>query len=235
LQRAFGVDRRMVHNSRVVLRGSRKVPTESAQQALGILRDPGLFQWYVVPLLAIVTYVYSSGINRREWNAVFAGLAFWGADWINEILNSVFFHLNGRAPLWGAPGGTAYLILIGLNIEIMFMFAIAGVVWARTLPANSATRVFGIPNRWFVAVAGSAFCVFVEILLNRIDALTWDWPWWSARQPWLIFLVGYLWFFGVAFRVHDMNEPKRQAKAVGLLWGIAAALVLVFGVWLKWI
>lgn len=211
------------------------MPTEHAQQALDILRDPGLFQWYVIPLLAIVLFIYSSEIQKGRLNGVFAGLAFWGADWVNEILNSVFFHLNGYAPLWATPGGTAYLVLIGLNIEIMFMFAIAGIAWAKMLPVDPAAKILGIPNRWFIALAGSAFCVFVEILLNRIDALTWDWPWWSATAPWLIFVFGYLWFFLAAFWVHDMNDARRQARAVAVLWGIAAALVLVFGVGLRWI
>jgi hypothetical protein len=211
------------------------MPTEFAQQALAILRDPALFQWYVIPLLAIVMFIYASEIRKGCRDAVFAGLAFWGADWINEILNSIFFHLNGHAPLWGAPGGTAYLILIGLNIEIMFMFAIAGIAWAKMLPVDPAAKILGVPNRWFIALAGSAFCVFVEILLNRIDALTWDWPWWSATAPWLIFVFGYLWFFLAAFWVHDMKDARRQARTVAVLWGIAAALALVFGVGLRWI
>lgn len=211
------------------------MPTEFAQQALAILRDPALFQWYVIPLLAIVMFIYASEIRKGCRDAVFAGLAFWGADWINEILNSIFFHLNGHAPLWGAPGGTAYLILIGLNIEIMFMFAIAGIAWAKMLPVDPAAKILGVPNRWFIALAGSAFCVFVEILLNRIDALTWDWPWWSATAPWLIFVFGYLWFFLAAFWVHDMKDARRQVRTVAVLWGIAAALALVFGVGLRWI
>jgi len=211
------------------------MPTEFAQQAQDILRDHNQFQWYVISLLAIVTYIYSSEMYNKCLNAVFAGLAFWGADSINEIINSIFFHLNGRAPLWATPGDTAYLVLIGLNIEIMFMFSIAGIAWSKVLLPDPATRILGIPNRWFIALAGSAFCVLVEILLNRIDALTWDWPWWSASAPWLIFLVGYLWFFLIAFWVHDMNDIKRQTRVVGTLWGLVAILVLVFGVGLGWL
>jgi hypothetical protein len=211
------------------------MPTEFAQQALDILRDHSQFQWYVISLLAIVTYIYSTEIYNKCWNAVFAGLAFWGADSINEIINSIFFYLNGRAPLWAAPGGTAYLVLIGLNIEIMFMFAIAGIAWSKMLLPDPGDRILGIPNRWFIALTGSAFCVFVEILLNQIDALTWDWPWWSASAPWLIFAVGYLWFFLIAFWVHDMNDVRRQSRVVGTLWGAVAALVLVFGVGLGWL
>jgi hypothetical protein len=209
--------------------------TEAAQQAFSILRDPGNFQWYVITLLGIVVYIYNSTIQERRWNLLFAGLAFWGADWVNEILNSVFFHLNGRAPLWGTPGSTAYLILIGLNIEIMFMFSIAGIAWAKMLLPDPKTKILGIPNRIFIAVAGSLFSVFVEIILNRIGALTWDWSFWDANTPWLIIIFGYLWFFAIAFWVHDMNDVKKQAKVVGVLWGIVAVLVVIFGLWLGWI
>ena len=209
--------------------------TESAQQALDILRDPGNFQWYVITLLGIVVYIYNSEIHARRWSLVFAGLAFWGADWINEILNSVFFHLNGRAPLWGTPGATAYQIFIGLNIEIMFMFAIAGIAWSKMLLPDPKTRILGLPNRVFIALAGSAFSVFVEILLNKIGVLTWDWPFWDANTPWLIFIFGYLWFFAIAFWVHDLGDVRKQAQAVGMLWGLAAVLVAVFGLWLGWI
>ena len=209
--------------------------TEAAQQAFSILRDPGNFQWYVITLLGIVVYIYNSTIQERRWNLLFAGLAFWGADWVNEILNSVFFHLNGRAPLWGTPGSTAYLILIGLNIEIMFMFSIAGIAWSKMLLPDPKTKILGIPNRIFIAVAGSLFSVFVEIILNRIGALTWDWSFWDANTPWLIIIFGYLWFFAIAFWVHDMNDVKKQARAVGALWGIVAVLVVIFGLWLGWI
>jgi hypothetical protein len=211
------------------------MPTDSARQALEILRDGSQFQWYVIPLLALVFYVYVTEVQKRNWNLVFAGLAFWGMDWINEIVNSIFFHLNGRAPFWGAPGNTAYLILIGLNIEIMFMFAIAGIVWSKMLLPQKGTKILGLPNRWFVAIAGSVFCVFIEVLLNAVNALTWDWPWWDANSPWLIFLFGYLTFFVVAFWVHDMDTLKRKTTAVGTIWGLALLLVLVFGVGLQWI
>ena len=211
------------------------MPTDFAQQALDILRDGSQFKWYVIPLLAIVFYIYTHEIQQRNWNVVLAGLAFWGADWINEILNSIFFHLNGTAPLWGAPGTTAFLILIGLNIEIMFMFSFAGVVWSKMLLPDKATKILGIPNRWFIAIAGSVFCVFIEVLLNAVDALTWDWAGWDANTPWLIFTFGYLWFFVVAFWVHDMETIKKKLTAVGTLWGIAVILVLIFGLGLNWI
>jgi hypothetical protein len=209
--------------------------TESASQALSILRDGGLFQWYVIPLLAFAFYVYNVEVEKRNWNLVLAGLAFWGMDWFNEIWNGLVFHFTGYAPVWGAPGKTAYLILIGLNIEIMFMFAVAGIVWGKMLRPDKKAKILGLPNRWFVAIAGSAFCVFVEYLLNGVGALTWEYPWWNRRAPWLIFLVGYLTFFIVAFWVHDMKTLKAKLVTVGTIWGIVIASLIVFIPILHWI
>ncbi len=211
------------------------MPAESAAQALAILRDGSLFQWYVIPLFAFVVYVYFAEIERRAWAVVAAGLAFWGLDWFNEIWNSILFHATGYAPAWGAPGKTAYLILIGLNIEICFMFAIAGITFAKVLPPDPKMRILGIPNRIFIAVTSAAFCVFVEILLNAVGALTWEWPWWNARMPLLIFVFGYLYFFLVAFWVHDRPTNRARFGAVGVIWGIDLAAVLVFGLGLGWL
>ncbi|MYW18133.1 hypothetical protein GT039_21730, partial [Streptomyces sp. SID2955] len=104
--------------------------TEDARAALEHLRDASQFKWYVIPLLLLVLYAYATEVQRRDWNVLFAGLALWGMDWFNEIWNALVFHFTGRAPVWGARGDTAYQILIGLNIEICFMFAVMGIVAA---------------------------------------------------------------------------------------------------------
>jgi len=215
------------------------MPTDSALQALAILRDGSQFhsqfQWYVIPLFALVVYVYAVEVERRNWNLVFAGLAFWGMDWFNEIWNALVFHFTNYAPVWGTPGKTAYLILIGLNIEICFMFAIAGIGFGKMLPADKKARILGIPNRLLIAVLGSAFCVLVEVLLNAIGALTWEYSWWNAQAPWFIFLIGYLPFFLVSFWVHDMEEVRKKATVVGVIYGVNLVSILVFGVILGWI
>jgi hypothetical protein len=211
------------------------VPTESAAQALSILRDGSLFQWYVITLFALTVYVYANEIEKRNWSLVFAGLAFWGMDWFNEIWNGLVFHFTQYAPVWGAPGKTAYLILIGLNIEITFMFAIAGVAFSKMLPADRKMKILGIPNRIFMAVVGSAFCVFVEILLHSVGALTWDYPWWNVGAPWLIFLFGYLTFFLVSYWVFDMPTVRQKLIVVGVIFGVDILALLIFGVALRWI
>jgi len=209
--------------------------SESAQQALAILRDVTQFKWYVIPLLALLFYIYTVEVEKKNWNLVLAGLAFWGMDWINEIWNAVAFHFNGYAPVWGAPAGTAFLILIGLNIEICFMFAISGIIWGKMLLPEKKAKILGLPNRWFFAIAGSIFCVVIEIILNKIGALTWEFPWWNARVPWLIFLIGYLHFFAMSFWVYDMKTIKSKLIAVGIIWAIVIVSLIVFIPILQWI
>jgi hypothetical protein len=211
------------------------MPTESAAQAASILRDPSQFEWYVIPLLLVVIYVYNAEIAKRNWNVVFAGLALWGMDWFNEIWNALVFHFTDFAPVWAAPGDTAYLILIGLNIEICFMFAIMGVATALSLPRDKHMKILGIPNRAVFAVGYSIAAVLVEYGLNSADALTWDWPWWNRGAPWLIFLIGYLPFFVVAFWVHDMTSVRSRARTVGAIYAFDAACLVAFGPVLGWI
>ena len=209
--------------------------TPSALEAQRVLRDGSLFQWYVIPLFALVVYVYAAEVERRNWNVVFAGLAFWGMDWFNEIWNGLVLHFTQYAPVWGAPGKTAYLILIGLNIEICFMFSIAGITFAKMLPADKNLRILGLPNRLFFAVTGAAFCVFVELLLNRAAALTWEYSWWNRGAPWLIFLVGYFPFFLVSFWVFDMESLRRKIKIVTAIYAFDATCLVLFAGVLKWI
>ncbi|MBI4833112.1 MAG: hypothetical protein HY801_16470, partial [Candidatus Lindowbacteria bacterium] len=139
------------------------------------------------------------------------------------------------APVWGAPGKTAYLILVGLNIEICFMFAILGLTLTKMLPADKNSKVLGIPNRLFFACFNSVLCVFIEVLLNAVNALTWDYSWWNMRAPWLIFLIGYLPFFLVAFWVHDMESVRKKALLVGSILAFDLFCFIIFGAMLKWI
>lgn len=209
--------------------------SEASARSLAVLRDTSHISWMVIPMLLVVLYVYFQEVENGRMSRVLAGLAFWGMDWFNEIWNGLVFHFTGYAPVWGAPGRTAYLILIGLNVEICFMFAIAGITFSKMLPHDRKLKVFGVPNRLFIAVAGSIFCVFVELLLHAAGALTWDYAWWGANAPWLIFLIGYLPFFLVAFAVHDMATVRQKALTTAGILGFDLLGLAVFGGLLGWI
>ena len=86
-----------------------------------------------------------------------------------------------------------------------------------------------------IAVAGAAFCVFVEYMLNSVGALTWDYTWWNRGAPWLIFLFGYLTFFIAAFWVFDMKSVKNKLITVGTIWAVDILALIVFIPILHWI
>ncbi len=207
---------------------------ESSVQILAVLRDGSHFQWYVIPMLSFAFYVYTVEVEKRNWSLVLAGLAFWGMDWFNEIWNGLFFHFSGYAPVWGTPGSSAYIILAGLSIEIMFMFSVAGIIWTKMLLPDKNAKILGINNRWFIALVGSAFSVFIEYLLNSVNALTWEYIWWNRGAPFLIFLFGYLTFFLVAFCVYDMENMKRKLLTVGGIWAFDIIALILF-ISLGWI
>jgi len=209
---------------------------ESAQQALALLRDGSHFQWYVIPLLLIVMYIYANEVERKNWSMVLAGLAFWLMDWFNEIWNGLVFHFNGFAPVWGTPDhGSALVLLIGLNIEITFMFSIMGIVMCKMLPSDKNLKLLGIPNRLLFAIVGSILAVFIECLLNWVGALTWEYSWWSMGAPWLIWLIGYMPFFLVSYWVFDMKTIKNKLLTVGIIGAVDIIAIILFMCILNWI
>jgi hypothetical protein len=209
--------------------------TEVTAEAQRLLRDETQFKWYVVTLLVLVLYVYAVEVERRRWDVILAGLVFWLADWVNEIANSLVLHFTDRAAVWTTTGDTAYLILIGLTIEISLMFAISGVVFAKVLPEERRAKLLGLPNRLTIALGFSIFAVFVEVLLKGTGYFHWEYWWWNFPNVPLIILLGYATFFGMAAWVYDMRDRARQLRVVGVLAAIDAALILTFGPILEWI
>jgi hypothetical protein len=209
--------------------------SDATSRALEQLRDPADFHWITVFMLAVVVYVYAVEVERRRWDIVFAGLAFWCFDWFNEVVNALILHFSDRAALWTVTGGTSYLILIGLCIEIAGMFAIAGIAFVKVLPADRELRVLGLPNRLAYALGFSVFCVLVEVLLRDAGVFHWDYWWWNWPFIPLIVVFGYLTFFLTAAIVYDMPNDRTRARFVGAFAAFDAALILLTGPVLGWI
>jgi hypothetical protein len=182
-----------------------------------------------------VLYVYAQEIERRRFDIVFAGIAFWLADWVNEIANSLVLHFTDRAALWTVTGSTSYLILIGLTIEISFMFAIGGVIYVKTLPADPRARLLGMPNRLTIGLGYSLLATGVEVLLHATGYFHWEYWFWNVPFVLPIVIFGYLWFFLIAAYVYDMGDIRRQARFVGAIAAVVAAALIVFGPILEWI
>lgn len=207
--------------------------TQASIQALNGLRDLTTLKWYVIPLLAVVIYIYAVEIKKaREtgiWNAVFAGLTLFGMDFINETWNGWVLNITHRSAFWTAPGDTALRTMVGWNIEIMFMFAIAGIIFYHSLLPDRKEKILGMQNQWLMAIGFSAFCVFVEILLNIGGHLVWEYPWWnrSFAGVWLIFLFGYFHFFVAIIFMLSRRTDKGKIIFITVLYSIAVAMNVI--------
>jgi len=212
--------------------------TDASRRALEGLRDFRTLDWTVIPILSIVFYIYVSEIRRaREtgrWEVVYAGITLFGMDFLNETLNGWILNWTGRSALWTAPGATSLRTMVGWNIEIMFMFAISGIIFWSTLSKNPNRRIFGIAEKWWVAAGYSAFCVFIEWFLNRGGLLVWEYRFWnrSFEGVWLIFLFGYFHFYVGVILVNRLRSHRARLSAVGCIYGLAIALNVIGACWL---
>jgi hypothetical protein len=212
--------------------------TPATQQALCGLRDLSMIKWYIIPLLAIVCYIYTREIKEarrnNDWNAVLAGLTIFGVDFFNETWNGWVMYLTQRSAFWTTPGDTALRTLVGWNIEIMFMFLIIGIIYYHTLSESKNEKILGLPEKWFWAIGYSAFCVFVECLLNIGGQLVWEYPFWSLsfKGVWLIFFLGYFIFFIAAIIVISVKTMKAKLTTVGIIYAVPIIMnILALGLW----
>lgn len=205
------------------------------REAEHLLHAPGHFEWSTVTLLALVVYVYAVEVQRENWSAILAGLAFWLMDWFNEIVNALVLHFDGHAALWTVTGTSSFVILIGLTVEISLFFAINGIIFTKLLPADRTVRILGLPNRWALAIGLSLVSVGVELLLHADGVFHWHYWWWNVASFPVIVVLGYLTFYVVAFVVYDESRRARQLQIVGSLAALDLAGGLVFGPLLGWI
>ena len=207
--------------------------TDASVRALEHLRDFSMLKWYVIPLLAIVLYIYAVEMRKARssgnWDPVLAGLTLFGMDFFNETWNGWVLALSGHSAFWTAPGDTALRTLVGWNIEIMFMFAIVGIVFYYMVPEDRSERILGLPARWFWAIAFSAFCVLVECVLNIGGQLVWEYPFWnrSVAGIWLIFVFGYFDFFAAINLVLGLKSVRRRVSVIGIIYAVPVVMNII--------
>jgi hypothetical protein len=203
---------------------------ELTQQALSILRSGDNFHWVVITLLALAVYVYTNEYSHKNFKGIAAGLSLYLVHWFYEILNALIQHFSGHA-LWTVPTGTSFLLLVGVGIELSFMFAVAGLVLSKLLPQDPKAKILGINNRIVMAVANAALFSIIEIFLAKTPAFHWVYPWWGALP---VFITVYIPFFVVSFLCYDW-QPKVQRRVIGGLFALDALMMIVFAGILGWI
>jgi hypothetical protein len=194
----------------------------AAAAALSRLRDASHFDWMLVPILGFVVYLYCQQAAKRSWNIVVAGLAYYAIEWIGEIGNSLILHLSGYAPLWGEPGPTSYLILVGINVETTLMFMVFGLAVGHVLTV--------VKQRWLVVFGFSLFCVLVETLLNAWGALSWDWRFWGWPHIYTVILGAYGPAVVFTIWVHDLASYRKKLAIIG---GVFAVDAIAFAAFVK--
>ncbi|MGV9172178.1 MAG: hypothetical protein ACOC35_06400, partial [Promethearchaeia archaeon] len=126
--------------------------------------------------------------------------------------------------LWTVPTGTAYLLLVGVGIELSLMFSIAGLAMSKILPKDSQEKVGKIPKKLIIGIANAALASLIEIFLIMTPVFVWVWPWWNALT---VFILVYIPFFvGAAYAYYW--ERKKQKLVIGGFALINIIMLLIF-------
>ena len=211
--------------------------TQASRQALDGLRSLSMLKWYVAHLILVVAYIFTKEIKEsREtgnWDPILAVLVLFGADFFNETWNGWVFHLSNRSAVWTTPGPTALRVFVGWNIEIILGFALFGLIYYHSLLPEKQRKIVGLPNRWFFAVFFAVLAVIIEVALNAGHQLVWEYSWWkfTIGGIWLIFLLGYFYWFAAINVMLDMKTRRNKLVLIGVIWAVPVIMnVIALGI-----
>ena len=194
------------------------------------VRSTENFNWTFIFILAVVFYVYWTEINKKNYEAVYAGLALYAVHWLYEIANAVIAHVFGY-PLWAVSNeSTTFILLIGVCWELSMMFSLAGIISFKMLPEDRSKRYFskdgkgGISCKLLGALEMALlFALFESFLAGTSNhSFIWVYKWWGVLP---VFITTYIPFFLAANYVPDMKPEKRKRLLI-TLWGLVVVLLL---------
>ena len=196
------------------------------------VRSTENFNWTFIFILAVVFYVYWSEIHKKNYEAVFAGLALYGVHWLYEITNAIIAKASGY-PLWSVSNNsTTFILLIGVSWELSMMFSLAGIISFKMMPLDRSKYYFsregkrkGISCRLVVALEMSLlFALFESFLAGTSNhSFIWVYKWWGVIP---VFITTYIPFFLAS---NYINEFKPKTRNIILIaeWGLVALLLAV--------
>ncbi|MBP5217183.1 MAG: hypothetical protein J6038_05050 [Bacilli bacterium] len=195
------------------------------------VRSTENFNWTFIFILAVVFYVYWSEIHKKNYEAVFAGLALYGVHWLYEIANAIIGKASGY-PLWSVSNdSTTFILLIGVCWELSMMFSLAGIISFKMLPADRNKRYFskngkgGISCKLVGAISMALlFALFESFLAGTSNhSFIWVYQWWGVIP---VFFTTYIPFFLAANYVPDMKKKTRTIFLIAE-WGLVALLLII--------
>ena len=209
--------------------------SEAAMKAVRdiVVRDTTNFNWTFIFILAVVFYVYWSELHKKNYEAVFAGLALYGVHWLYEIMNAIIGKASGY-PLWAVSNASSTFILLeGVSWELSMMFSLAGIISFKMMGQDRDKRMFtfkgkwkGISNRLVVAIEMALlFALFEAFLAATNGGLTfiWVYKWWGVLP---VFITTYVPFFLASNYVCDFKPKVRKIFLISL-WSLVAVLLAV--------
>lgn len=178
------------------------------------VRSTANFNWTFIFILAVVFYVYWTEIRKKNYKAVYAGLALYGVHWLYEEVNAIIGYVSGY-PLWSVSNqSTTFILLIGVCWELSMMFSLAGIISFKMLPDDREKRYFtkngkkGISCKLVGALEMALlFALFESFLAGTSnDSFIWVYKWWGVIP---VFITTYIPFFLASNYVPDMQPKKR--------------------------
>ena len=214
--------------------------TAASKEAISRLRKWDTLEWYVIPLLCLIFYIYGKEIRKARktgnWDPIIAGAFMVGISMVAENYNGWVLNLTGISGLWMTPGKTAYLIFVGLNFEIEWMFMFFGVIFTYSVPqtkpnTDNNTKPPFISNYTWAALFYTTLCVVVEMLLNYADLLIWEFEIWNRSLIGFCFV--FLWYLTAFMSMANLLEKPDLKSKVRYLFlpYTVAALLNIIGFW----
>ena len=200
------------------------------------VRSTENFNWTFIFILAVVFYVYWSEIHKKNYEAVFAGLALYGVHWLYEIMNAIIGKASGY-PLWSVSNqSTTFILLVGVSWELSMMFSLAGIISFKMMPQDRSKYYFarefkngkkfkGISCKLVVAIEMSLlFALFESFLAGTSNhSFIWVYKWWGVLP---VFITTYIPFFLAANYVPDF-KPKTRKIFLIAEWSLVALLLAI--------
>lgn len=207
--------------------------SEAAKQAVDniIVRSTANFNWTFIFILAVVFYVYWSEIHKKNYEAVFAGLALYAVHWLYEIANAIIGKVSGY-PLWAVSNASSTFILLeGVSWELSMMFSLAGIISYKMM-FDKDKRYFtfggkykGVSTRVVTTIAMALlFSLFESFLAGTENgSFIWVYKWWGVLP---VFITTYIPFF-IASNYINMCKPKLRKILLLSGWGLVALLLVI--------
>lgn len=207
--------------------------SEAAKQAVDniIVRSTANFNWTFIFILAVVFYVYWSEIHKKNYEAVFAGLALYAVHWLYEIANAIIGKVSGY-PLWAVSNASSTFILLeGVSWELSMMFSFAGIISYKMM-FDKDKRYFtfggkykGVSTRVVTTIAMALlFSLFESFLAGTENgSFIWVYKWWGVLP---VFITTYIPFF-IASNYINMCKPKLRKILLLSGWGLVALLLVI--------